>query len=305
MRVMEGASVPGSQAEDRADAGAENRAADRVVPEGLRDWRIVVAVRDYPHDAATIEWALAHTVRGVDTVHLVHAYSPLRLDGCHWQPVARARGARAMAGRRVVAIALQRIAAAYPALGQDGSAVAGTPEDVLEQMSEVADLVVVGDDSLEPATPRPITWRVQDAASCPVVCVPAGYRTEAGSPVTVVVDEQGWDPVLEFGVQVAMRSGAGLQVSRSWSALHEMLPETDEWLADQQRAFDTQLTEWQDRYPAVPISARIELDDAWPGRLRRSSSLLVATSYAAARVRSLPSDPVQQACPIAIVPDGG
>ena len=122
-------------------------------------------------------------------------------------------------------------------------------------------------------------------------------------PVTVVADEQGLsEKAMAFGAEVALRSGVGLQVSRSWSALDERLPETGEWIAEQQQELDAQLASWRQHYPTLPLSARIELDDAWLERLRRGSSLLVVPARSATLLRSEPLDP-SNACPVATVPD--
>lgn len=293
------------QAIDLASAPAQRPGSSSVANTSrLRERRVVVAVRDYQHDHAAIDWALSHATPGVDNVHLIHAYPPLHLDGCHWPPVEHSRETRELAGRRVIAVALQRITAGHRALRPDGSAVAGTPEEVLAEISEVADLLVLGDDSNDPETEHRITWRVQNAAHCPVVCVPISYRPAADAkPVTVVVDDQGLpDTAMVFGTEVALRAGVGLQVSRSWSALHEPLPETGEWLAEQQQELDAQLADWRQQYPALPLSARIELDDAWLGRLRRASNLLVAPTRSASLLRTAPID-LSHPCPVATVPE--
>lgn len=283
------------------EPGAHKSDRNALVP--LQRRRIVVAVRDYPHDRTTIDWALAHAMPGVDTLHLVHAYRPLRLEGCHWAPVVRDRDLRSLAGRSVVSRALQRMAANGSALRADGSAVAGAAEDVLEEISEVADLLVIGDDSTGLSGQRRISWRVQDASQCPTVCVPGTYQaTTEPEPVTVVADEQDLDDsLLELGADLAARAGVGLQVSRPWSALHAGRADPAEWIADQQRALDAQLADWQLRHRGLSLRTRIELDDGWAECLRRISSVLVIRTSSAALVRSRPTEPARP-CPIATVP---
>jgi hypothetical protein len=270
----------------------------------VRPRHIVVAVRDYPHDQATIDWAMTHATPSVDVTHLVHAYRPVRLEGCYWEPVVRARDSRYWDARGVVTLAQQRIAADGVALRAGGSAIAGTPVDVLTEISEVADLVVIGDDSNDSETSRRITWRIQDTAQCPVVCVPFTYHsTSHRGPVMVVADEYGLaDAALTFGAETALRRGVSLEVSRAWSSLHEGAKPSPGWLAEQQRELNTQLASWARQYPPLPVAARIELDDSWLDRLRDASAMLVAPARSAPLLRTRPIDPAHP-CPVAIVPD--
>lgn len=279
------------------------RASRRSAPVAPRKRRIVVAVRDYLHDRTTIDWALAHATPGVDTIHLVHAYRSLRLEGCYWAPVVRARDRRCLAARNIVSLALQRIAASGSALRADGSAVAGSAEDVIGEISEVADLLVIGDDSAGSGEQRRISWRLQDASRCPTVCVPGSYQPGPDSePVTVVAGEQDLDDsLLDFGADLAARAGVGLQISQPWAAGHAGRAEPAGWVADRQRALDAQLAIWRGRHRELSLCARIELGDGWADRVRRGSSLLVARTRSAALVRSRPDEPAHP-CPIATVP---
>jgi len=264
----------------------------------------VVAVRDYLHDYETIEWAMTHATAGVDMIHLVHAYRPLRLIGCHWEPVARAREARYWAARRVIAIAQQRIAVSA-ATQLQGSAIAGTPTDVLLEMSEVADLIVVGDDSNDAETSRRITWRVQDLSQCPVVCVPITYRTtdDGTRPVTVLADEHGLsEAAMSFGVEAALRWGTSLQISRAQTYPDGSSASSTKRLGDQQRELDAQLALWAGRYPLLPLTGRVEVDDAWLDGLRGNCAVLVAPVHSAPLLRPRPLD-LSHPCPIAVVPE--
>ena len=227
----------------------------------LRGRLIGVGVRDYLHDQAGIEWSAADAVAGLDVLHIVHAYIPLQLDSSVWEPVVRARDVRYLTARRVVAQAMQRARPARTALAVDGSAIAGLPEDVLLELSNVVDLIVMGDDAGAPEGIRKISWRVQDRAHCPVVCVPAGARRIPDRPVTVIADERGPSAAaMAFGSEAALRHGVGLRV------------------------------------------ARIEHDLDWLPRERQVSSLLVASTSAAALLRSCPADPTA-AVPVAVVPE--
>jgi hypothetical protein len=261
---------------------------------------IAVGVRDHEYDAATLTWAEDEAVAGADVLHLVHAYVPLRLDGCTWDPVRRERDARALVGRRITSQAIQRARAARPDVLVDGSTIQGLPADVLQEFSGVADVLVIGDDSDQPDQVRKIAWRVQDHARCPVVTVPHSYQPSSDEPVTAVLAET-WlsEPVLRFAAEAATRRRVTLQVSRSWTSLHEGERPGPTWLAHQQEEFDGQLADWRERYPHLAIVARIELDDAWLARLATRSCLLVASVTAAGLLRS-GSGPT--GCPVAIMP---
>lgn len=264
---------------------------------------IGVGIHDVVHDRATLEWAVADARPGVDQLHVAHAYVPLRLDGCAWEPVSTMRDRRHVSATRVVSQAVQRASESHEGLQVDGSAIGGLPEDVLIELSHVVDLLVIGDDSHDPLRVRRITTRVQDHTHCPLVCVPRNYLARADErPVTVVADERGLIAgIMAFGADLARRRGVGLQVSRAWSSLHEGKADRPAWLAEQQEELDAQLAGWCAAYPGLPVSARLELGFWWLDRLRAASSLLVTSAQSADLVRS-PSDAVHT-CPVAIVPE--
>ena len=263
---------------------------------------IGVGIHDVVHDRATLEWAVADAVPGRDQVHVVHAYVPLRLEGCAWPPVSAMRDRRHVAATRVVAQAVQRAHEGHAGLELGGSAIGGLPDDVLIELSHVVDLLVVGDDSHDPLVVRKITTRVQDHAHCPLVCVPRDYFPPAEPrPVTVVADERGLlEPVLAFAAGLARRRGVGLQVSRAWSSLHEGRLTGPGWLAEQQELLDAQLAGWRVACPDLPVTARLDLGYSWLDRLRASSSALVTSARSVDLVRS-PSDPVHS-CPVVTLP---
>jgi len=262
-----------------------------------------VGIHDVVHDRATLEWAVADAMPGRDQVHVVHAYVPLRLDGCAWPPVTMVRDRRHVAATRVVAQAVQRAHEGHAGLEVGGSAIGGLPDDVLIELSHVVDLLVIGDDSHDPLIARKITTRVQAHAHCPLVCVPRDYFPPvAARPITVVADDRGLlEPVLAFATSLARRAGVGLQVSRAWSSLHEGRVNGPGWLAEQQEELDVQLAGWRGAHPDVPVVARLELGYSWLDRLRAASSILVTSTRSVDLVRS-PGDPVHS-CPVAIVPE--
>jgi hypothetical protein len=164
---------------------------------------IALGVRDCAYDAAAIRWLEHEAVGGADAVHLVHAYVPCGPDA-----------ARTMLGRHIAAQAVQRLRTARPDLLVDGSAVQGLPEDVLHEFSSVVDMLVIGDDAGN-AEARRITWRLQDAARCPVVTVPRSPLESRSGPVTVIAaGGRPSAPALHFGADAAARHGCDLRVLR-------------------------------------------------------------------------------------------
>ena len=281
---------------------AQLAACDTVRPAvaAHRPRLIAVGVRNAADDIAALRWAAAEA-QPQDSVHVVHAFVPLRVDGCHWDPVRRARDARALTARRLTAQAVQRLRAMRVDIAVDGSAVAGLPADVLGEFSEIVDLMVLGDDAGASTGARPVTWQVQDFAACPVVCVPpTGARFHA--PVTVVADDHGLAPAaLRFGIHWAQRHDVDVQVSRTWGSLHEGEAPSPTWLAHQLEELDVQLADWQRRYPGIGITARIELGANWLTTLSLDSSLLVVVPGSAATVRT--ESPTALHCPTVVVPD--
>jgi hypothetical protein len=269
----------------------------------VRARRIVIAVRDTRHHEETIDWALAHAAPGLDVIHLVHAYLPLQLTGCNWEPVVRARDARYWAARRVIALAQQRIAR-RAAVRPEGSAIAGAPADVLVELSEVVDLIVVGDDSTGAQASRRITWRVQDLASCPVVAVPLDHRPadDGSPPVTVLADEHGLsEAAMSFGAETALRRGTSVQISGCRSFWGCSGASSHELRDEQQRQLRAQLDHWTRRYPQLTLSARAELGADELAGVCRGSALVVAPSRSAPQLRAgvlRPSHPF----PVAVVP---
>lgn len=264
---------------------------------------IGVGIHDVLHDRATIDWAVRDARAGRDVVHLVHAYVPLRLEGCAWGPVSTDRDRRHTAASRVVAQAVQRASEAHHGLEVGGSAIGGLPDDVLIELGSVVDLIVIGDDSHDPLVARKISTRVQDHARCPIVSVPRDYFAgDDERPVTVVADDRGLvEPVMTFAADLARRRHRTLQVSRAWSSLHEGKVAGPGWLAEQQEELDEQLAGWRAAYPELAVTARLELGYSWLDRLRAVSSLLVTAARSVDLVRS-PSDPLHS-CPIAVVPE--
>ena len=278
------------------------REARRVNPTGThgfpyRPRLIVVGVRNAADDVSVLRWAAAEALPQ-DSLHVVRAYVPMGLTDCHWDPVRRSRDARLLAARRLTSQAVQRLRAMRVDIAVAGSAVAGLPEDVLVEFSEVVDLIVIGDDGAPPAHAREVARQVQKHACCPVVSVPAA-ASRFDAAVSVLIDERGLRPgALRFAIDWAQRHDVNVQVSRTWRSLHESAPTSPTWQAHQLEELDAQLAEWQRRYPKVGIVARLELGDDWMSRLSAQSSLFVVAAGSEAVLR--PESGLR--CPGVVVP---
>lgn len=177
------------------------------------------------------------------------------------------------------------------------------------EFSDIVDLLVLGEDDVNAfgvAQRRTTTGQVMRGARCPVVSVPHGYRREdvdPRSPVTVVVDTLDLPlTALEFGFVEADRRDTSLCVAQFWAALHEEGPCTAELIADRQRQLDTQLGDWQPRWPSVGIIGELRLDDgeATLRELRTTSQLLVVPIGSAHLLASLGCSPT--GCATVLVP---
>ena len=284
------------------EAVRQPSAASELLSTRERTRLIAVGVRDADHDATTIDWALSEATAAVDVLHIVHAYVPLLLPGCEWDPVVWARDARHVAAKHKAALAAQRAEAQHSGVQIGVSAIAGEPTHVFDQMSDIVDLIVVGDDAAAPGRYGKIAWRVQDSARCPVVCVPPGCDTSSERPVTLVADDRGRsDRALGFAEQAAARRRVPMQVSRAWTSLHREPAPDPRMVAEAQELLDGQLADLGERYPHLGVISRIELTDDWLAGICRRSSLVVAGTRSAAAVRSVAAAPL--GCPTAIVPD--
>jgi nucleotide-binding universal stress UspA family protein len=269
---------------------------------------IAVGVRGYGSDASALAWALDDATDGRDRLYVVHAYVPLRIEGCHWPPVSNARDARRDRARRVVASALQRVRVDRGGLDVDGSAVAGLPDDVLVEFSEVVDLVVVGEDEIGQRSAKSTVRRILQSVHSPVAVVPGDYasgQVDSELPVTVVVDTLDLPShLLEAGLQEATRRHTTLRVAHAWSSLNEEGPWTAQLLANRQAQLDMQLSDWHGSRPSGGIVGELLVDDGPEAltALRVNSQLLVVSRDSPRLLGRL--DPVEPGrCPALILPD--
>jgi hypothetical protein len=248
---------------------------------------IAVGIGDVERDSGVLAWACTEAVPGVDIVQVVHAYAPTHAEGSSWGPMESARQVRRRRAERVVARGVQRLRFSRPGLRVDGTALGGESVDVLAEVSEFADLVVVGEDDLSAARPR-TGWRVRGSAQCPVVSVPPQWRAEdcaGNAPVTVLVDDLRTNsdlpvPLLVLGFAEAERRGTSLCVAQFWTGPHESGPMSPSLVADRQAQLDEMLQIWRGWHPTVGVMAELLLGDvpAAARRLRTGSQLVVVAS---------------------------
>lgn len=236
---------------------------------------IVVGVRDAAADAATLRWVATEAVPGHDVVHLVHAYVPVRLEDCSWEPVVRRRTADRLHATRTVSMAMQQVRGLCPDLRVEASAVAGLPSDVLGEFARIVDLVVVGSGSRHRSATSVGQW--VDAA-CPVIRVPSGWTwPPATAPVIVVGRDEGDVPpsALAFGAEWALRHERALHVCVPASTRYGEEPPTAAWLAGQQERLDRSLEPLVAGRPGLGLVGRVEWAAGWRRRLATEACLLV------------------------------
>lgn len=264
------------------------KAASEAAPATRGPWPgrlLVVGVRDAAADAATLRWIAAEAVPGHDVVHLVHAYIPLRLEECSWEPVVRRRTADRLHATRTVSQAVQQLRGLCPGLRVESSAVAGLPADVLGEFARIVDLVVVGAGTR--CTARGSVGQWSDAA-CPIIRVPSGWTwPPAGAPVVVVGRDEGDVPpaALAFAAEWALRHDRPLHVCVPASTRYGDDPPTAAWLAGQQERLDRSLEPLAAARPGLGVVGRIEWTAGWRRRLASEASLLVDTDRPGATVR--------------------
>jgi nucleotide-binding universal stress UspA family protein len=152
---------------------------------------IIVGVDDSAEATAAAQWAVgAAELRGYDVL-LVHAYEVPILP-------ARGRAARIARGRRERQALLDKVAGTLtlpPTMHLDQIIEIDTPESLLPQLSEKAELTVLGQDHPALGGHMPLGHTASTVASMsrhPVVAVPRGWTARADDrrPIAVAIDGQ-------------------------------------------------------------------------------------------------------------------
>jgi hypothetical protein len=272
------------------------------------DARLLVAADGSRTDAAVLTWVAEH-VDPRDRVHVVHAYAgdderrgarpgprayratSTRRVAEAWRPVVRAEAALQTSQRT-----------GSPRCEVGGAALAGDAADVLVELSTAADLLVLGADHRTRMGPG-VAVRVREAARCPVVLVPRGWRPEADrrAPVTVLLDRPSLPRgALDLAHHEAVSGGVGLRVVQLRSALRWSGAPSPQLLAEEQVQLDASLQDWDGSATSVGLVAEISLaDPAVSVHAALAHSRLVVASASAAPL--LPAG-VGLLCPVATVP---
>ncbi|NVN48341.1 universal stress protein [Mycolicibacterium hippocampi] len=253
---------------------------------------IVVGVDGSPQSDAAVEWAVrAAALRGVALV-LVHALTdpsatawldvPLPED--YWESRRKTAEVLLDDATRIARGALP----VTQSLTVDRALVTGSPRAVLVDMSEHADMVVVGCRGLR-AIQRAVLGSVSAGlvhhARCPVAVVreaPSEDLREA--PILVGIDGS---PVSERAVAIAFDEASRRGVDLV--ALHTWLESTDDFIGvgwpDVREQADEILAErlagWQQRYPDVSVHRVVAMDNPIRQLLELSGSaqLMVVGSH--------------------------
>ena len=150
---------------------------------------IVVGYDDTMASAAAVRWA-AHLARSSGTgLRIVHAWSwPLLSSGLAGLPVADSAGPRNQA-TRLLEDAAATVSLLVPEITVQTDLITGTARDVLDGLSQTAELVVVGTRGLGPvmgALLGSVSRGILHDAGCPVAVIRSEHHV--GGPVLVAYD---------------------------------------------------------------------------------------------------------------------
>lgn len=150
---------------------------------------IVVGYDDTTASAAAVRWA-AHLARSSGTgLRIVHAWSwPLLSSGMAGLPVMDSAGPRNQA-TRLLEDAAATVSLLVPEITVQTDLITGTARDVLDGLSQTAELVVVGTRGLGPvmgALLGSVSRGILHDAGCPVAVIRSEHHV--GGPVLVAYD---------------------------------------------------------------------------------------------------------------------
>jgi len=198
----------------------------------------------------------------------------------------------------------------HPGVRAKVSIVNGTAALALIDRSAGAGMIVLGSHghSAVSGLLGSVSVAVTAHAHCPVVVIrDAGISS---GPVVVGVDgSPSADATLGFAIEEAAVREAPLHVIRAWPPAAGGPPAPDDAGAQEQRAFEDLIAVWQQKYPAVPVSAEVvaEHPAAALTRASQAAQLLVVGTRGRGIVRGLLLGSVSQhllrhsACAVAVV----
>lgn len=277
-----------------------------LAPSGVLGLRVVLGVRDELSARSLVDWMGMRPEAPGDTYYLVHAYDQLRLE-CAWAPVVGRRERLRREAGLVVSRALQQVRSRRPGLSVSGAAVPGRADDVLVQFSQVADLVVAGQDGA--ASDDAVAVLVAQSARCPVLVIPFDWSCagpSAQGSVTVVASRRlGLSTaVMRFGVQEALRYGTSLRVLEvgDLDPDRACVPISAAGLAGQQERLDLMLEDWAGAHPGLGIAGEVVVDGTEDVGTRTRTGRLTVISGADRDWMDLASASAPAGPPVMIVP---
>ncbi|MHB9864140.1 universal stress protein [Streptomyces sp. YIM S03343] len=292
---------------------------------------VIAGVDGSAESLAAAEWAAREAVRRERSLRLVHAWN--------WHPHQNTEPASAAArhlARRVLRQAEDRVARLCPGLVLSDEQVEGPATAALLQVSQGADLLVLGSRGLSGLAGflvGSVALGVVARADVPVVLVRAGEEpadehlpADDGTPSTrtgyrdVVLGadlSRPCDEVIEFAFQAARSRRARLKVVHAWQppAPFALGPGDIGLVEGPQRAGEWEsfltavLQVWRDKYPEVEVATAVTEGRAQSALIRATTgaSLVVVGRRTTARPAGPRTGPVTHSvihhagCPVAVV----
>jgi nucleotide-binding universal stress UspA family protein len=97
--------------------------------------------------------------------------------------------------------------------------MSGVPSQELADASQIADLIVVGSNPVNPVSVRlraTLALRLAPLSDCPLIVVPSIWNVHLGGIVVGVEDDDSSDSAIDFAAHEAGRSGRDLVAVHSW-----------------------------------------------------------------------------------------
>ncbi|MGW5643022.1 universal stress protein [Saccharopolyspora sp. NPDC003752] len=208
--------------------------------------RVVVGVDGSESSLTAAAWAAGEAdLRHAELVHLVMVSGDPSRDDEAWE---------------IVGPVAERTADRHPGLAVSSGVEPGEPADVLLQLSDAAELVVVGSrgrSTLAATLLGSVSAKVAAHAQCPVVVV-RDHR-DSGAVVVGVDNSPHGGAALRYGFDAASRYGSELVAVQVWQDIEyaPVVPRMEYELADLRdealRGVAEQLAGWTESYPDVPV----------------------------------------------------
>lgn len=289
----------------------------------MDDSPVVAAVDGSQGSLLAVEWAAREAALRSQPLRIVSvpALPPRMVQrrGVLGAPATVADTVRA-ASEQAMTVAAERAAAIVPSLTVTTDLLAGPPAKVLAEIVWPGSLMVVGSrgaGGLSALILGSVSRYIADHGASPVVVVPA-HGMIADRKVVAGIRDTDQLATLEFAFHEAALRKAELQILNAWdwqlldalfpSALRsgagpqEVTADAEQWLAEL-------LSAWQDKYPMVKVSHRVENVPAAQALVEASTraDLLVLgrpLAGAGARGRGAVRHAVlhHAECPVAVVP---